>query len=53
MLRRAHRALCCSMHLQGLRRDGTIGSNQGNQRGHGHGRVEADPTVLAVSQFAR
>ena len=53
ILRRAHHALCCSMHLRGLRRGGTIGSNQGSQRGHGHGRVEADPMVLAFLLFAR
>ena len=53
ILRRAHRALCCSMYLRGQRRGGTIESNQGSQRGHGHGRVEADAMVLAFSRFAR
>ena len=45
-LRCADRAVCCSMHLRGLRRGGTIGSNQGSQRGHGHGRSEAEAMVL-------
>ena len=53
IVRRAHRALCCSMYCRGLRRGGTIESNQGSQRGHGRGRVEADPMVLAFLQFAR
>ena len=41
------------MHIRGLCRGGTIESNQGSQRGHGHGRVEADAMVLAFSRFAR
>ena len=53
ILRRAHRALCCLMHRRGLHCGGTIGLNQGSQRGHGYGRVEADPIVLAFSKFAR
>ena len=55
ILRFTHRALYFLMHHQGLRRGGTIGSNQGSQRGHdhGHGRVEADSMVLAFYRLAR
>ena len=53
ILRRAHFALCCLMHRQGLHRGGTIGSNQGSQRGRGHDGLETDPGVLAFLRFAR
>ena len=53
ILRRAYCALCCLMYLRGLRHGGTIGSNQGSQRGHGHGRMEAAHMVLAFCRFAR
>ena len=53
ILRCAHGALCCLMHCQGLGRDSTIGLNQASQHGHGYGRVEADPMVVAFLRFAR
>ena len=53
ILRRAHCALCYSMRCRGLHHGGPIGSNQGSQRGDGHGRLEADPMVLDFFRFAR
>lgn len=51
--RRAHHAFCCSMHFRGLRHGDAHISNQGSQRGHSHGRMDADPMVLVLLQFAR